>query len=88
MHKRKHYTIIEVRSNTGLHPLSEPVEFTIIVIYYNEHPLTPQEKHLRNTKEETQRLHPILHSLFLSLLVFLILYDAHYPSYEKSIPYK
>ena len=53
MHKRKHSTIIEVRPNTGLHPLSKPAEFTIIIANYNEHLLTPQEKHLRITKEET-----------------------------------
>jgi len=88
MHKCKHSTIIEVRPNIGLCPLSEPAEFTIIIVNYNEHPLTPQEKHLRNIKEETQRLNQISHALFLSLPIFLILCDAPYPSYEKSIPYK
>ena len=73
MHKRKHVTIIEVCPNTGLRPLYELTEFTIIIVNYNEHPLTPQEKHLRNTKEETQRLNPISQSLFLSLIIFLIL---------------
>jgi len=52
MHNRKHSTIIEIRPNIGLRPLSEPAEFTIIIINYNEHLLIPQEKHLRNTKEE------------------------------------
>ena len=41
IHKRKHFTIIEVRPNTGLRSLSEPVEFTIIIVNYNEHLLTP-----------------------------------------------
>ena len=88
MYKCKRSTIKEARPKTGLRHLSKSSEFTIIIINYNEHPLTPQEKYLRNTKEETMRLNPISHSLFFSLLVFLILCDAPYPSYEKSIPYK
>jgi len=44
MHKRKHSTIIEVRPNTDLRPLSKPAEFTIIIVNYNEHTFSRLKK--------------------------------------------
>ena len=60
MHKRKYYTIIEIRLNISRRPLSETAEFVIIIVNYNEHPLTPQEKRLRNTKEKNREIKPNL----------------------------